>query len=264
MLERLLKPPTMNGSAKAPSTINSSLKRPRDETSPVEQKEIAISTPAKNRPSNANDPIKYEPVKNEPITPSTHNSRNNITEFDDDDMDFSMLEDEENQFSQNMEDTSVKKEVKTEPEPTKIEQRDAEQIKADLIKKDNENYAKLLSNWESNFTNENDDDDELLGSIDVEAAQTAITSSVDGKSTMKFWYWDAFEDPMKMPGKIFLFGKMASAENPKEFKSVCVTVEKVERCLYLLPRKYVCITLLQPIVLPLNKISKLLLFKWLL
>lgn len=243
-----------NGNAKEQSSSNHSMKRPR-EISPVETK---YDMPSKMRSYAAtNGSLKQETVKKEPVTPSTHtNDAMDYNDFhDDDDMDFSMLEDEENQFSQDIADTSmtngttiktetiISDSIKKEPtktEPTKTDKRDAEQVKADLIKKENENYAKLLSNWESNFTNEKDDDDELLGSIDVDAAQTAITSSVDGKSTMKFWYWDAFEDPIKLPGKIFLFGKMASAENPKEFKSVCITVEKVNRCLYLLPRQYVC------------------------
>lgn len=237
MLERLMKP-APNSSVKEQSNVNRPLKRPRDETSPVEQKYETNVTPGKNQPSYTNGSAKLEPVKNEPATPTTHKNDMDFSEFNDDDMmDFSILEDEENQFSQHMDDTPGKNEPTTKAEPIKTEQRDAEQIKADLIKKENENYAKLLSNWENDFTNENDDDDELLGSIDVDAAQTAVTSSVDG--TMKLWYWDAFEDPIKLPGKIFLFGKMASAENPREFKSVCITVEKVNRCLYLLPRKYV-------------------------
>lgn len=234
MLDRLLKP-TVNGSAKDQSSIRRSMKRPRDETSPVEVKSEIVSTPAKmpNTHSATNGTDKgHAAVKAEPVTPSVANDVE-MKEFDDD-LDFSMLDDAENQFNEQTADTttstSVDSKVKT------------EQIKADLLKKENENYAKLLFNWENNFSDEKDDDDELLGSIDVDGTQASITNTVDGKSSMKFWYWDAYEDPIKLPGKIFLFGKMVSDQNPKEFKSVCITVENVNRCLYLLPRKYVSIS----------------------
>lgn len=225
MLERLLKP-----TSKDQSGIRRSMKRPRDETSPTEIK--MESTPAKIANSHVaeNGTTKHIPVKPEPVTPSVKDNIDvEMNELNDDDMDFSMLDDEENQFSEQMADTSTSNESNV----------NVEQIKAELVKKENENYAKLLSNWENTFANENDADDELLGSIDVDTTQSSITSSVDGKTAMKFWYWDAYEDPIKLPGKIFLFGKMASDQNPKEFKSVCITVEDAQRCLYLLPRKYV-------------------------
>ena len=57
---------------------------------------------------------------------------------------------------------------------------------------------------------------------------------------MKFWFWDAWEDPSKHKGQLYLFGKVPVEEKrPTEFKSICVKIENVERCLYLLPRKYV-------------------------
>lgn len=55
---------------------------------------------------------------------------------------------------------------------------------------------------------------------------------------MKFWYWDAWEDPT-MQGQIFLFGKIAVEGSPSEYKSICVKVENVEHCIYLLPREFV-------------------------
>lgn len=227
MLERLLKPAANGSAAKDQSAVRRSIKRPRDETSPVETKPVADSSKlAQPHTPRATKNVDAK-FKAEPVTPSVDNDFD-ANELNGDDMDFSMLDDEENQFDDHM-DTSNSNESSVK----------AEQIKADLIKKENESYAKLFSSWENNsFANENDDDDALLGSIDVDAAQS-IANTVDGKSTMKFWYWDAYEDPIKLPGKIFLFGKIVSDQNPKEFKSVCVTVENVNRCLYLLPRKYV-------------------------
>lgn len=226
MLERLLKP-----SAKDQSNVRRSMKRPRDTTSPTESTLNATPAKIQNSHSTSNGIKSQIPLKAEPATPSV---KDEASDLNDDDIDFSMLDDEENQFNESTADTSTSNESHIK----------SEQIKADLLKQENENYAKLISTWENNFANENDDDDELLGSIDVNTAEASITSTVDGKSAMKFWYWDAYEDPIKLPGKLFLFGKMVSDQNPKEFKSVCVTIENVNRCLYLLPRQYVrfCLT----------------------
>lgn len=231
-MERLLKPTTKTG-PKDQSNVRRSMKRPRDETSPVETKPNIDSTPAKIHDShsttNGTNKV-HTTMKTEPVTPNVTNDVD-MNELNDDDLDFSMLDDEENQFSENVTEASLSS------NESKVK---AEQIKADLLKKENESYAKLLLNWENSFADEKDDDDELLGSIDVDGTQ-AITNTIDGKSTMKFWYWDAYEDPIKLPGKIFLFGKIVSDQNPNEFKSVCITVENVNRCLHLLPRKYVCL-----------------------
>lgn len=236
MLERLLKP-TVNGDSKEQSNVRRSMKRPRDEISPIDIKpDIDPLSECNQIPSiSANGTEKKHPIKMEPSTPSAKKNETESNELPDVDMDFSILDDEENQFNEH--ETSVIEESNIK----------AEQIKAEFLKKETENFEKLMSNWENNFTNENDEDDELLGSIDVDAAQTAVQSTVDGKSTLRFWYWDAYEDPIKLPGKIYLFGKMVSDKNPKEFKSVCITVENVNRCLYFLPRKYVSSVILHKI-----------------
>lgn len=134
-----------------------------------------------------------------------------------DDMDYSILEDDENQFKE--EDIKGK----------------AEQLKKDIAEKETKIYENILSNWENVCNDESEADDELLGSINVDhpIAENAA------ENTLKFWFWDAWEDPIKFPGKIFLFGRVPSEQNPKEFKSVCITVENVQRCLYVLPREYV-------------------------
>lgn len=138
-----------------------------------------------------------------------------------DDMDFSILEDDENQFASD----NLK----------------AEQLKQEIAAKELQNYESILSNWESIGNNENgdvDEDDALLGSIDADA-MTSADDSASNKKTLKFWFWDAWEDPIKLPGKVFLFGRVPAANNPNEFRSACVTIENVERNLYVLPRKFV-------------------------
>lgn len=53
------------------------------------------------------------------------------------------------------------------------------------------------------------------------------------------WFWDAWEDPIKRPGQIFLFGKVAVDKTKNEYSSVCLKIDNVDRCVYLLPRQYV-------------------------
>lgn len=223
MLERILKPST-----KETSNIRRSMKRSREDT---------IIPPAEKKPNITHTIFKEsEPkVKEEVATAMETSNIVSSTEFepphfhDDDEMDFSILDDDENQFG-NVESQSAKM------KPYETNHAKAEQIKAELLKKAEKNYANLLSSWENAYPNDNDEDDALLGSIDVDEA--SVTKSVQDKSTLRFWYWDAYEDPTKFPGKVFLFGRMPCDNNPKEFKSVCITVENVERSLYLLPRKY--------------------------
>lgn len=139
-----------------------------------------------------------------------------------DDMDFSILEDDENQFGQD--------------ETAQVQAAKAEkvvEVEKQKAKTETKSFESILSNWE-NICND-DDDDDLLSAVDVE--ETVLQTS--NSSDMKFWFWDAWEEPIKFPGKVFLFGKEPLEKNPKEFRSVCVTIENVQRCLYALPREFV-------------------------
>lgn len=235
MLERILKP-----SSRDTSNVRRSMKRSREETivPPPEKKAHVLPVAVKKEAT----VVKKEPLNETVAKPLTSTKvevdvkkenqlPNGNVEFNDDvddEMDFSMLDDDENQFGMDVPESA---EIKSNEISAK-----AEQIKADFLRKEKENYANLLTSWENTCLNDNDEDDALLGSIDVDVA--SIATNVDNKSTMKFWYWDAYEDPNKFPGKVFLFGRMPMENNPREFKSVCITIENVERSLFLLPRKY--------------------------
>lgn len=142
-----------------------------------------------------------------------------------DNMDFSILEDDENQFGD-----EKMAEIKTQ-ESTPVVSAKIEPIKS---QKDAEHFESLLSNWE-NICSLNENDDELLSSVDFDETISQTTGSKD----MRFWFWDAWEDPIKFPGKVFLFGKTPTEKNPREFRSVCIAIENVDRCLYVLPREFV-------------------------
>ncbi|XP_055377504.1 DNA polymerase alpha catalytic subunit isoform X2 [Condylostylus longicornis] len=95
---------------------------------------------------------------------------------------------------------------------------------------DEKELKELLSNWENACkfeetpeTSDNKTDDIIWEKLD--------------KTSLRFWYWDAWEDFVKRPGEVFLFGKV-SLEDKTKYNSICVHVGNIERVLYLLPREY--------------------------
>ena len=56
----------------------------------------------------------------------------------------------------------------------------------------------------------------------------------DGK--LRFYWFDAYEDPYNQPGTLYLFGKVL-VRKPDTFASCCVTVRGIERVMYVLPRE---------------------------
>lgn len=62
----------------------------------------------------------------------------------------------------------------------------------------------------------------------------------DDKKMFRFFWWDAFEDPIAQPGVVFLFGKVYQ-ETKKSHLSCCVAVRNIERRIYFLPRVAVCV-----------------------
>ncbi|XP_055614438.1 DNA polymerase alpha catalytic subunit [Uranotaenia lowii] len=87
---------------------------------------------------------------------------------------------------------------------------------------------KLLSGWGNICISELED--EMITEMDS-------SFSADSDETVRFWFWDAWTDPAKCQGEIYIFGKMPTGKKPNEFISVCVHVTNVDRCLYLLARE---------------------------
>lgn len=143
------------------------------------------------------------PVKNDtpPELPATKDIKEEEVTMAEADMDYSILDDEENQF----EGTN---ETPVDPKAVDIDE-------------------SVTVNWEKLCQLETSQDDEIFNDID--------TGDSSSEKEMKMWLWDAWEDPFKRPGEIFLFGKIKEG---KELKSVTVHVENVDRCMYLLPRKH--------------------------
>ncbi|KAH8369301.1 hypothetical protein KR009_007459, partial [Drosophila setifemur] len=173
--------------------------------------------------------IKKEKVSTEKETPAKEAGED---PFSENDMDFSCLDDDENQFD--VEKKEQPKETKSTVEKTP-KAKPAEKVipktePADSPKQtEPEDMSKLLSNWESICQM----DDDFEKSVLTAEQESPLSSD----KQLRFWYWEAWEDPMKLPGEVFLFGRTADG------KSVCVRVQNINRVLYLLPRQF----LLDPI-----------------
>ncbi|XP_055907057.1 DNA polymerase alpha catalytic subunit [Eupeodes corollae] len=146
-----------------------------------------------------------------------------IEDIPDDDMDFSMLNDDENQFEEKPATTAKPKDVEAKQEKSP-------KIQSKPITTAEDDMKSLLNNWE-NICNMDNFDEEIA------AATSATDESALGSEELKFYYWEAWEDPVRIPGEVFLFGKL-QGKTDTDSKSICVRVEDIKRVLYLLPREY--------------------------
>jgi len=84
-----------------------------------------------------------------------------------------------------------------------------------------------VSNWQC--------DVDPAPEISIDASCLPVIN-VNGENILRVFWLDAFEDHLKQPGIVFLFGKVW-AESAKQHVSCCVSVKNIERCVYLLPRR---------------------------
>ncbi|KAH8330419.1 hypothetical protein KR067_002230, partial [Drosophila pandora] len=168
-------------------------------------------------------------VKKEKDIPKTKPAAKEASQdaFSDNEMDFSCLDDDENQFDLEQSKQSEEKTPQAKPVEKVVPKK--EPAESPPKEADPEDLSKLLSNWESICQM----DDDFEKSVTTGEQDAPISSS----EQLRFWFWEAWEDPTKLPGEVFLFGRTADG------KSVCVRVQNINRVLYLLPRQY----LLDPI-----------------
>lgn len=76
-------------------------------------------------------------------------------------------------------------------------------------------------------------------SVDTMEIPLPLTTTADKEEVFRFYWWDAYEDPYKHPGIVYLFGKVF-VPSIKAYCSCCLTVKNIPRRIYLLPRVYVC------------------------
>jgi len=170
-------------------------------------------------------------IKKEPLPEKTPAKEAKEDPFSDNEMDFSCLDDDENQFDVEKEQPKEKvSQTKTSAEKT-TQVKEAERVspKKETTGSPKENepedMSKLLNNWESICQMDDDFEKSVI--------TTEQESPISSEKQLRFWYWEAWEDPIKLPGEVFLFGRTADG------KSVCLRVQNINRVLYLLPRQFV-------------------------
>lgn len=89
----------------------------------------------------------------------------------------------------------------------------------------NDLQAEFLTEWENKV---NDEDDEPTN---IEAPIS------NNKQSLKFFWWDAYEDPDRQKGVVYLFGK-TFCEKTKNFVSCCIAVRDIPRRIFVLPHQY--------------------------
>ncbi|XP_070158979.1 DNA polymerase alpha catalytic subunit [Polyergus mexicanus] len=74
--------------------------------------------------------------------------------------------------------------------------------------------------------------------VDVMELAPQLVKTKDEEEVFRFYYLDAYENPYKNPGTVYLFGK-TYIPNHDVYCSCCVMVHCIPRRIYLLPRKYI-------------------------
>lgn len=109
---------------------------------------------------------------------------------------------------------------------------------------DSESFSKLLdSDFEIQTPN-------VEVSTNTTEMPLPLVTNANKEEVFRFYWWDAYEDPYKQPGIVYLFGKVF-VPSIKEYRSCCITVKNIPRRIYLLPRVYVCMNIFSVTILTL-------------
>ncbi|XP_071492723.1 DNA polymerase alpha catalytic subunit-like [Diadema antillarum] len=129
--------------------------------------------------------------------------------------------------------------VKTEPNVVKPEVKEEEMEEEDskaTVQANINPEVCSTSGWETIKGEVEEDEEDIKVNIQVDASTLPLTTNEDGEQILRMYWLDAYEDPFKQPGTVFLFGKVWIKE-AKSHVSCCVAVKNIERCVYLLPRE---------------------------
>ncbi|XP_057659152.1 DNA polymerase alpha catalytic subunit [Diorhabda carinulata] len=199
-------------------------------------KEQIITNPFKK---NKTDILKVEKLQSECVKKAEiehPNGVNEDTSFDDTLTNMDIEDDKTlpNTDSQIIEVDQSQEGFDDEFDITQIEEFESQNVAEASERFSDELQAELESEWE-NFVNKTIDTEEkteaLLDKTDIPLVE------VNGKKVFRFYWWDAYEDPFKQKGTVFLFGRTYS-EKTNSFVSCCVPVRNIDRRLYVLPRQY--------------------------
>ncbi|CAL1297484.1 unnamed protein product [Larinioides sclopetarius] len=96
-----------------------------------------------------------------------------------------------------------------------------------------ENIPVITTSFQGSLSNEIDS---AIADIHIDCDSLPLVKTADGKSVFRFFWLDAFEDPYKHPGVVYLFGKVY-LEDAKRYLSCCVIVKDIPRRVFILPRE---------------------------
>lgn len=169
-------------------------------------------------------------------------------------MDYSLLDDDQNQFEPSPPPPPPIKIGETKVVP-KVTKNDVTPSSSSSSTAAAANFDDILSNWDAICKMNNDTDMMEEAALNSSGSSSTLdATTISPEEDLKMWFWDAWSDPIRAPGQVYLFGKVpctakteptssAAAEpvtnrSKAEFKSMCVRLEKVERCVYLLPHAF--------------------------
>lgn len=72
--------------------------------------------------------------------------------------------------------------------------------------------------------------------VNLDLSKLPLITNEKGEQVLRFFWLDAYEDPFRQPGTVYLFGKVW-IESAKSHVSCCVSVKNIERRIFLLPRE---------------------------
>ena len=72
--------------------------------------------------------------------------------------------------------------------------------------------------------------------VQLEQGSLPLVANAEGEQVLRLYWLDAYEDPFRHPGTVWLFGKVY-IEKAKAFVSCCLTVRNVKRQVFLLKRE---------------------------
>lgn len=92
----------------------------------------------------------------------------------------------------------------------------------------------LLAAWASMTDNIKQESE--AAAVSISGSELPLVKNGNKKEVLRFFWLDAYEEPFKQPGVVYLFGKVF-VESAKTYVSCCVSVKNIERKIYLLPRE---------------------------
>ena len=127
-----------------------------------------------------------------------------------------------------------------EPEPSTVKQEP--EVKTEpMMETQSRGFAavkeKKLSCESDGWLNSGSGTQAIAQDINIDTSKLPTVKTEDGEDVLRMYWLDAFEDPYKHPGTVWMFGKVY-VEQVKQFVSACVTVKNIPRRVFFVQREF--------------------------